>query len=116
MENVMKRTVEPAHKICPWWMGYLMDNPLRRRLEPLDGALEPYVRSGMTALDIGCGFGYYSIALAHLVGEDGTVVAVDVQAKMLEKAMARARKAAVADASVHGPCSKMAASMRVAVW
>ncbi len=74
-------------------MGYLLDNPLRRMLHPADKILGPYVSEGMTVLDFGCGFGHYSLGMARLVGESGRVVAADVQQKMLDKTMKRARKA-----------------------
>lgn len=35
------------------------------------------VRSGMTAIDVGANFGYYSVLLAELVGEAGKLIAVE---------------------------------------
>jgi len=35
------------------------------------------VKSGMKVLDIGCGLGYMTQAIANLVGDDGHVVAID---------------------------------------
>jgi FkbM family methyltransferase len=35
------------------------------------------VRAGMTAIDVGANFGYYSVLLAELVGEAGKLVAVE---------------------------------------
>lgn len=46
----------------------------------------------MTAIDIGCGMGYFSIALARMVGKNGTVIAVDIQQKMLNTLKTRAEK------------------------
>ena len=80
------------HKVCPWWMGYFLDNPLRRLLRPAEKTLGPYVRPGMAVLDLGCGFGFFSLGMARLVGPEGVVAAVDVQRKMLDKTMARARR------------------------
>ena len=51
----------------------------------------------MTVADIGCGMGYFSIAMAKRVGEKGTVIAVDLQQKMLDLMQTRAGKAGVAD-------------------
>ncbi|MFH1112674.1 MAG: methyltransferase domain-containing protein [Pseudomonadota bacterium] len=82
-----------GHRVFPWWMGYLLDNPLRRMIHPADKILGPYVTEGMTVLDFGCGFGHYSLGMARLVGKSGRVVAADVQQKMLDKTMKRARKA-----------------------
>ena len=81
------------HHICPWWLAYFFDNPLRRMVHPPEKILGPYVTAGMTVLDFGCGFGHYSLGMARLTGASGEVVAADVQQKMLAKTMARARKA-----------------------
>ncbi len=35
------------------------------------------VRAGMTAIDVGANFGYYSVLLAELVGEKGKLIAVE---------------------------------------
>lgn len=81
------------HRVCPWWVAYFFDNPLRRMIHPADKILGPYVTEGMTVLDFGCGFGHYALGMARLTGASGQVFAVDVQQKMLEKTMARAAKA-----------------------
>lgn len=47
------------------------------------------VRSGMKVLDAGCGPGRVTIPLAHRVGEEGLVVALDAQASMLSKLQKR---------------------------
>ena len=43
------------------------------------------VKPGMTVCDMGCGNGFYSLPLAKMVGEEGQVLAVDVQPEMLKK-------------------------------
>jgi len=82
-----------GHRVCPWWVAYFFDNPLRRLVHPAGRILGPYVARGMTVLDLGCGFGHYTLGMARLTGPAGRVLAVDVQQKMLEKTMARADKA-----------------------
>ena len=82
-----------GHRVCPWWVAYFFDNPIRRLIHPAEKILGPYVTPGMTVLDLGCGFGHYAMGMARLTGAGGRVLAVDVQQKMLEKTMARARKA-----------------------
>lgn len=51
----------------------------------------------MTAADIGCGMGYFSIGLAKIVKANGRVIVVDIQRKMLEVLEKRAKKAGVFD-------------------
>ncbi len=81
--------------VCPWWAGYFIDNRFRRWLHNPDGILGPHVEPGMTALDFGCGMGLFAIAIARLVGEQGLVIAADVQPRMLEVLRRRAAKAGV---------------------
>lgn len=80
-------------RVCPWWLAYTFDNPLRHLVHDSEKMLAPYVGRGMTVLDAGCGMGFFSIALARLVGERGAVIGVDVQQKMLEITAERARRA-----------------------
>jgi ubiquinone/menaquinone biosynthesis C-methylase UbiE len=77
---------------CPWWLGYTFDNPLRRALHDPAQILGGLVRDGRTVVDIGCGLGYFSLAMARMVGPRGRVIALDIQAEMLVRARARARR------------------------
>lgn len=81
---------------CPWWLIRSFDNPLRRWVHRPDQILHGLVRSGDKALDLGCGYGYFTLPLARLVGSQGAVTAADVQPKMLAGAERRARKAGLA--------------------
>ena len=84
-----------AH-VCPWWGGYFIDNRFRRLLHQPEKILAPYVQPGMTAIDFGCGMGFFSIPMAKLVEASGTVIAVDLQPQMLRTLHKRAEKAGVA--------------------
>jgi len=83
--------------ICPWRFAYLFDNPLRRLLHNPQKILGAYVHPGMTVLDIGCGMGFFSLALARLVGKEGIVISVDLQQEMLQVLKKRAIRAGVAE-------------------
>jgi len=85
------------HRVCPWWMAYTFDNPLRKLFHNPAKILGSLVKEGMTVIDAGCGMGYFSIGMAKLVGASGKVIAVDLQQKMLEVMLRRARRAGVAD-------------------
>jgi len=82
--------------ICPWWLAYTFDNPLRLIFHNSGKILGNYVKKGMTVLDVGCGMGFFSIGLAKLVGDRGCVIAADVQPKMLQTLQKRSKKAGVA--------------------
>jgi ubiquinone/menaquinone biosynthesis C-methylase UbiE len=86
-----------AH-VCPWWSAWFtIDNPVRRLLHDPEKIVGPYVRPGMTVLDVGCGRGWFTIPLARMVGSQGRVIAVDIQQQMLDVLQRRAEKAALAD-------------------
>ena len=83
--------------VCPWWLAYTFDNRLRRLFHKPEEILAPYVKPGMTVMDIGCGMGFFSIGMAKLVGPAGAVLAVDLQQKMLDVLMKRAARAGMAE-------------------
>jgi ubiquinone/menaquinone biosynthesis C-methylase UbiE len=92
----MNPTEEKPH-VCPWWIGYFLLSPLRRTLQNPDRILAPYVREGMTVLEIGPGMGFFSLPLARLVGKSGRIICVDVQDRMLNKLKKRAEKSGLLD-------------------
>lgn len=83
--------------VCPWWLCYTFDNPLRRLFQNPEKILAPYVRPGDKVIDIGPGMGYFSIPLARLVGPSGSVTAIDIQEKMLLALNKRAKKDGVSE-------------------
>jgi 2-polyprenyl-3-methyl-5-hydroxy-6-metoxy-1,4-benzoquinol methylase len=85
-----------ADHTCPIWVGYLLASPLRKLIENPDKILRPHVKEGMTALDVGSAMGFFSLPLAKMVNTKGKVVCVDLQQKMLDSLVKRARKAGVA--------------------
>lgn len=72
-------------RICPVERSGSLDNRVRRLLQNPKKILSPYIREGMTVLEVGCGPGFFTIDLAKMVGEKGKVVAVDLQGGMLQK-------------------------------
>jgi ubiquinone/menaquinone biosynthesis C-methylase UbiE len=75
--------------VYPDWFRRLHQRP-RRFLGEL-------VKPGMTAVDIGCGLGFYTIEMARMVGQNGRVIAIDFQADMLRVTARKARKAGVGE-------------------
>lgn len=87
----------PKPHRCPWWVQYMLLSPLRRLAEPPKKLLGPYVEPGMTVVEPGCGFGYFSLPLARMVGPTGRVVSIDVEPRAVTRLMRRARKAGLAE-------------------
>ena len=75
--------MEHTH-VCPVSHAYALNNFLRRLIHPPAKILQPFVNEGQTVLDVGCGPGHFSIAMAKLVGPTGRVIAADLQQGMLE--------------------------------
>ena len=91
--TVLWRVASRRHSLpCPVWLSWLveLDNPFAKVhrsdviIEHLD--LQP----GMTVLDIGCGPGRLTIPAAKKVGQQGEVVAIDIQPGMLRRAQDKA--------------------------
>jgi ubiquinone/menaquinone biosynthesis C-methylase UbiE len=74
----------------PEFMANLIDNPLRRRMQPPDEVARRHgITPGMTVLDVGPGNGTYTMAAARLLGENGRLYAIDIEPKMIERVQAR---------------------------
>lgn len=87
-----------AERVCPWWAGYLLASPMRKWLvQNPEKLMAPFVREGMTVLEPGPGMGFFTLPLARMVGPSGRVIAVDIQAKMLEGLRRRAERAGLSD-------------------
>ena len=93
---MLEKLINTKH-VCPWWLCFTFDNPLRKIIHDPIAILSPYIQKGDTAIDIGPGMGYFTIPLAELVGSTGSVIAIDIQQKMLSALMVRAQKKGVSD-------------------
>jgi ubiquinone/menaquinone biosynthesis C-methylase UbiE len=71
--------------VCPVERAHSLDSRIRKWLQDPHKILSPYVREGMTVLDLGCGPGFFSIEMAKMVGPSGRVIAADLQDGMLQK-------------------------------
>jgi SAM-dependent methyltransferase len=80
---------------CPVWLRWLveLDNPFTEtnRSDVIVQHLD--LQPGMTVLDIGCGPGRLTIPVAKQVGQQGEVVAIDIQPGMLRRAQEKAQAA-----------------------
>jgi len=74
-----------THSTPSRWIDSILMRPLRHVLERPTRVLKRFVEPGMTVLDVGCGSGLYSIAMARLVGPDGRVIAVDIDPDAITK-------------------------------
>jgi len=70
--------------VCPSWLYFSLNTYLRKRVHDPEKIFREYVGEGQTALDIGCGPGFFTYGLAGLVGNRGKVIAVDIQKKAID--------------------------------
>ena len=96
MHRMTEQLIDKKH-VCPWWLCFTFDNPLRKIIHDPVEILSPFVHQGDTAIDIGPGMGYFTIPLAELTGHTGCVIAIDIQPKMLSMLMQRAKKKCVSE-------------------
>lgn len=83
---------EIAHVMGPGGVPWLerAEREIEERPQLVIDALE--IKPGDTIADLGAGSGYYSFRIAPLVGERGTVLAIDVEPRMLRIVSERARR------------------------
>ena len=87
----------PEARVCSAGHLPFIDNALRPLIHSPRKLFGPYVKSGFTCLDIGCGGGFASMGLARLVGPTGTVISADLQPEMLQRVAKRAQREGLAD-------------------
>lgn len=86
------RKASQRHSVpCPAWLAWVLENPYTSAIAGSETLLDrAEIRLGMSVLDVGAGPGRVSIPAAERVGPAGRVVAVDVQAAMLNRLRLRA--------------------------
>ncbi|MDR0347123.1 MAG: class I SAM-dependent methyltransferase [Coriobacteriales bacterium] len=72
------------HHACPPEVANVLFSPERLKFHNPQELMQPYLATGMTAIDIGCAKGFFTIPMLELVGQNGKVVAIDSQPTMLE--------------------------------
>jgi ubiquinone/menaquinone biosynthesis C-methylase UbiE len=84
------------HRVCPVERAGALDFAFRKLLQNPHKILRPYIKEGMTVLDLGCGPGFFTLEMARLAGSSGKVIAADLQEGMLEKLKAKIQDTAMA--------------------
>ena len=93
-----------ARRVCPHQAAFMLDNWIRRLFQNPVKMIGEYIQSGDTVVDMGCGPGFFAIDMARMVGPAGQVVAVDLQAGMLQRVRKKADRHGVADRIVYHQC------------
>jgi ubiquinone/menaquinone biosynthesis C-methylase UbiE len=79
--------------VCPASHAGWLSTPVRRLMHNPRRVVSGLAEPGQTVADLGCGPGFFTLPLAQLVGDEGRVIAVDLQQAMLDKLAVRAERA-----------------------
>ena len=85
---------------CPYALAWMVDNPLRRRYmgKVLD---QVGIRPGERVLELGPGPGAFTVEVGRRVAPGGTLVAVDVQPKMIAAVDGKVQAAGLTNVETH---------------
>jgi ubiquinone/menaquinone biosynthesis C-methylase UbiE len=78
--------MEPKQRnnVCRVEHAGALDISLRKLVHDPHAILKPFIKDGMTVLDLGCGPGFFTMEMAEIVGKRGKVTAADLQEEMLD--------------------------------
>lgn len=108
--------------VCQWQNAYLFDNCFRKIIQNPNKIIAPHVKPGMQVMDIGCGMGIFSIAMAKKVGSEGKVFSIDLQKEMLNVLQKRATQKGLIERIVTHQCENDSLNIdqkvdfAIAVW
>jgi len=74
----------PKPNICPLEKAGMLDSLFRRIIQNPQRILSTHFNGNITAVDLGCGPGFFTVEIAKKLGDAGKVIAVDVQQGMLD--------------------------------
>jgi len=92
------RLAKRFHRFQPPFIASIIEvrviaSEFRRKLQPEKKIVEwSGIKPGMTVLELGCGSGVYTIALARAVGNQGKLYVVDMQQAMIDRLKRRLAK------------------------
>ncbi len=76
--------VNSSTDVCSYKRAWALDIWIRKYIHNPYKIVGDYIKEGQTALDLGCGPGFFSLPMAEMVGETGKVISVDIQEEMLQ--------------------------------
>jgi ubiquinone/menaquinone biosynthesis C-methylase UbiE len=104
MMNARAKEVSGTGRVCPHQAAFMLDNWIRRLFQNPRNLVGEYIQPGDTAVDMGCGPGFFTIDMARMVGRSGQVIAVDLQTGMLQHVRKKARRHGLANRIKYHQC------------
>lgn len=101
-----KKNENSGDHICSHKRAWFLNNWLRRLVQNPRKIVGEYINEGDSVIDLGCGPGFFSIAMAQMVGDSGSVTAVDLQEEMLAHVRSYARARNVENRVSYHKCQK----------
>jgi len=85
--HTIVRIVRHFYKFpMPQFLANIIDNPLRRKIQPPNETpIRHGIEPGMTVLEVGPGNGIYTVATAQRLGDEGKIITIDIEPKMIER-------------------------------
>jgi ubiquinone/menaquinone biosynthesis C-methylase UbiE len=74
--------VDIGYEQCKRFLG---EGTMRKWYHPKINLENIGIRAGMVFADIGCGYGFFTVPAAQIVGEQGKVYAVDIDASAIDR-------------------------------
>ena len=82
----------------PEFAANLIDNPLRRRIQPpQEMPLRHGLKPGLQVLEVGPGNGTYTLATAQALAEEGKLITIDIEPKMIQRVNRRIREGGISN-------------------
>ncbi len=97
MKSILDVLLGRQKHVCPNWLCFSLDNFIRKKLHDPTKILTQHIKKDYFVLDVGSGPGYFSIPIAKMVGENGKLIAIDIQKGMLQQLEKKAYQNEVAD-------------------
>jgi demethylmenaquinone methyltransferase/2-methoxy-6-polyprenyl-1,4-benzoquinol methylase len=79
----------------------LMGSKLRKwLLNPVKILQDAHIQPGQTVLEVGCGTGFFTISAAEMIGEKGSLIAMDVSSGFIEVTSKKVKNAELKNVQV----------------
>lgn len=93
-----RHTMSDSHFRC---MALIHDNPLRRIFDnPIKTLKGAGIQPGEQVLEVGCGPGFFTIAAARLVGDNGCIHAIDLHPLAIKMVEEKLQKTSLTNVNV----------------
>jgi len=81
--------------------GTMMGSRVRKWLmDPVNTLQDSHIQAGQHVLEVGCGTGFFTIPAAQMIGNQGSLIAMDASSGFLNEVTAKVKKAALTNVRI----------------